>query len=73
MSSPVHGSCDLAEEAPLSPRVTVEDVVVAQRQTRTFESSLSRSLQAESGQKVDKVAKKAEAVQQLTVEQLNRF
>ncbi|KAI9992221.1 hypothetical protein PInf_017606 [Phytophthora infestans] len=73
MSSPVHGSRDLAEEAPLSPRVTVEDVVVAQRQTRTFESSLSRSLQAESEQKVDEVAKKVEAVQQLTGEQLNRF
>ncbi|KAF4128257.1 hypothetical protein GN958_ATG22558 [Phytophthora infestans] len=31
--------------------MAVDDVVVAQRQTRTFESSLSRSLQAESEQK----------------------
>ncbi|KAE9293546.1 hypothetical protein PF008_g24770 [Phytophthora fragariae] len=73
MSSPDHGSRDLAMEALISPRVRVEDVVVAQRQTRTFESSLARSLQTESEQKVEQVAKKAEVVQQLTLEQLNRF
>ncbi|KAI9980896.1 hypothetical protein PInf_010241 [Phytophthora infestans] len=44
--------------------MAVDDVVVAQRQTRTFESSLSRSLQAESEQKVDEVAKKTEAQQE---------
>ncbi|KAE9078234.1 hypothetical protein PF005_g23904, partial [Phytophthora fragariae] len=73
MSSPDHGSRDLAMEALISPRVRVEDVVVAQRQTTTFESSLARSLQTESVQKVEQVAKKAEVVQQLTLEQLNRF
>lgn len=51
----------------------MEDVVVAQRQTRTFESSVARSIQAESEQKVEQVAKKAEVVQQLTLEQLNRL
>ncbi|KAE9167007.1 hypothetical protein PF004_g28965, partial [Phytophthora fragariae] len=73
MCSPDHGSRDLAMEALISPRVRVEDVVVAQRQTRTFESLLARSLQTESEQKVEQVAKKAEVVQQLTLEQLNRF
>ncbi|KAE9083941.1 hypothetical protein PF002_g22760, partial [Phytophthora fragariae] len=73
MCSPDHGSRDLAMEPLISPRVRVEDVVVAQRQTRTFESLLARSLQTESEQKVEQVAKKAEVVQQLILEQLNRF
>ncbi|KAJ8575434.1 hypothetical protein ON010_g3782 [Phytophthora cinnamomi] len=73
MRSPDHGSRELATEALLSPRVSVEDVVVVLRKTRTFESSLTRSLQAEPEQKVEQVAKKAEVVQQLTVDQLNRF
>ncbi|KAJ8577574.1 hypothetical protein ON010_g1634 [Phytophthora cinnamomi] len=73
ISSPDHGSRGLAMEALLSPRVSVEDVVVAQWKTRTFEASLTRSLQAESEQKVEQVAKKAEVIQQLTLDQLNRF
>ncbi|POM78822.1 hypothetical protein PHPALM_3600 [Phytophthora palmivora] len=52
MSSLDHGSRDLAMELLLSPR----------RKTRTFESSLTRSLQAESEQKDDQVAKKAEVL-----------
>ncbi|KAG3160193.1 hypothetical protein PI124_g1937 [Phytophthora idaei] len=52
-------------EALISPRVREEYVVVAQRQTRAFDSSLGRSLQAASEEKVEQVAKKAEAVQQL--------
>ncbi|POM64770.1 Hypothetical protein PHPALM_19656 [Phytophthora palmivora] len=73
MSSPDHGSRDLTMEALISPRVRVEDVIVAQRQTRTFESSLARSIQAESEQKVEEVAMNAEVGQQLTIEQLNLF
>ncbi|KAF1781614.1 hypothetical protein GQ600_14101 [Phytophthora cactorum] len=48
-------------EALIPPRVREEYVVVVQRQTRTFDSSLVRSLQAASEEKVEQVAKKAEA------------
>ncbi|KAF1781485.1 hypothetical protein GQ600_22415 [Phytophthora cactorum] len=73
MCSPDHGNRDLTMEKLISPRVRAEDVAVVQRQTRTFEASLARSLQAESEEKVEQVAKEAEAMQRLTVVQLNRF
>lgn len=57
MSSPDHESRDLALETLISPRVRVEDVVVTQRQPRMSESSLARSIQAVSEQKVEQVAK----------------